>query len=42
VAETDDEAMSAARRAYRRWLQSINLLWRRREIIPPFDPIAAQ
>ena len=28
VAETDHEAMSTARRAYRIWLHSINLLWR--------------
>ena len=35
VADTDDEAMSVARRAYRRWFESINLLWRKYEVPSP-------
>src|SRR4051794_30436685 len=35
VAETDDEAMSVARRAYRRWFHSINLLWRKYDVPSP-------
>ena len=35
VAETDDEAMSVARRAYRRWFESINLLWRKYDVPSP-------
>ena len=39
VAETDDEAMSVARRAYRRWFQSINLLWRKYDVPSPLDGV---
>ena len=39
VAETDDEAMSVARRAYRLWFESINLLWRKYEVPSPLDGV---
>ena len=39
VAETDDEAMSVARRAYRRWFESINLLWRKYDVPSPLDGV---
>ena len=39
VAETDDEAMSVARRAYRRWFESINLLWRKYAVPSPLDGV---
>jgi alkanesulfonate monooxygenase SsuD/methylene tetrahydromethanopterin reductase-like flavin-dependent oxidoreductase (luciferase family) len=39
VAETDDEAMSVARRAYHRWFESINLLWRKYDVPSPLDGV---
>ena len=39
VAETDDEAMGVARRAYRRWFESINLLWRKYDVPSPLDGV---
>ena len=39
VADTDDEAMSVARRAYRRWFESINLLWRKYEAPSPLEAV---
>ena len=39
VAETDDEAMSVARRAYRPWFESINLLWRKYDVPSPLDGV---
>ena len=39
VAETDDEAMSVARRAYRPWFESLNLLWRKYDVPSPLDGV---
>jgi alkanesulfonate monooxygenase SsuD/methylene tetrahydromethanopterin reductase-like flavin-dependent oxidoreductase (luciferase family) len=35
LAETEQEAMSAARRAYRPWFQSLNHLWRKYDVPSP-------
>jgi alkanesulfonate monooxygenase SsuD/methylene tetrahydromethanopterin reductase-like flavin-dependent oxidoreductase (luciferase family) len=39
VAETDEEAMSVARRAYRPWFESLNLLWRKYDVPSPLDGV---
>jgi alkanesulfonate monooxygenase SsuD/methylene tetrahydromethanopterin reductase-like flavin-dependent oxidoreductase (luciferase family) len=39
VAETDDAAMRVARRAYRPWFESINLLWRKYDVPSPLDGV---
>jgi alkanesulfonate monooxygenase SsuD/methylene tetrahydromethanopterin reductase-like flavin-dependent oxidoreductase (luciferase family) len=39
VAETEDAAMATARRAYRPWFHSINLLWRKYEVPSPLDGV---
>jgi alkanesulfonate monooxygenase SsuD/methylene tetrahydromethanopterin reductase-like flavin-dependent oxidoreductase (luciferase family) len=39
VAESDDEAMSVARRAYRPWFNSLNLLWRKYDVPSPLDGV---
>jgi alkanesulfonate monooxygenase SsuD/methylene tetrahydromethanopterin reductase-like flavin-dependent oxidoreductase (luciferase family) len=39
VAETDEEAMSVARRAYRPWFHSLNLLWRKYDVPSPLDGV---
>ena len=39
VAETERQAMATARRAYRLWFDSINLLWRRYDVPSPLDGV---
>jgi alkanesulfonate monooxygenase SsuD/methylene tetrahydromethanopterin reductase-like flavin-dependent oxidoreductase (luciferase family) len=39
VAETEDEAMSTARRAYRPWFQNLNHLWRKYDVPSPLDGV---
>jgi alkanesulfonate monooxygenase SsuD/methylene tetrahydromethanopterin reductase-like flavin-dependent oxidoreductase (luciferase family) len=39
VAETEREAMATARRAYRLWFDSINLLWRKYDVPSPLDGV---
>ena len=39
LAETEQEAMSAARRAYRPWFQSLNHLWRKYDVPSPLDGV---
>jgi alkanesulfonate monooxygenase SsuD/methylene tetrahydromethanopterin reductase-like flavin-dependent oxidoreductase (luciferase family) len=39
LAETEDEAMRVARRAYRPWFQSLNLLWRKYGVPSPLDGV---
>jgi alkanesulfonate monooxygenase SsuD/methylene tetrahydromethanopterin reductase-like flavin-dependent oxidoreductase (luciferase family) len=36
IADTDEEAMKLARRAYARWFESFIFLWRLRGVTPPF------
>ena len=39
VAETERQAMATARRAYRLWFDSINLLWRKYDVPSPLDGV---
>lgn len=39
VAESQDEAMATARRAYRPWFRNINLLWRKYDVPSPLDGV---
>lgn len=39
VAETEDEAMTTARRAYRPWFQNLNHLWRKYDVPSPLDGV---
>jgi alkanesulfonate monooxygenase SsuD/methylene tetrahydromethanopterin reductase-like flavin-dependent oxidoreductase (luciferase family) len=39
VAETEDEAMRVARRAYRPWFESLNHLWRKYDVPSPLDGV---
>jgi alkanesulfonate monooxygenase SsuD/methylene tetrahydromethanopterin reductase-like flavin-dependent oxidoreductase (luciferase family) len=39
VAETEDEAMRVARRAYRIWFDSLNHLWRKYDVPSPLDGV---
>jgi alkanesulfonate monooxygenase SsuD/methylene tetrahydromethanopterin reductase-like flavin-dependent oxidoreductase (luciferase family) len=39
VAETENEAMHVARRAYRPWFHNLNLLWRKYDVPSPLDGV---
>jgi alkanesulfonate monooxygenase SsuD/methylene tetrahydromethanopterin reductase-like flavin-dependent oxidoreductase (luciferase family) len=39
LAETEDEAMDAARRAYRPWFHNLNHLWRKYDVPSPLDGV---
>jgi alkanesulfonate monooxygenase SsuD/methylene tetrahydromethanopterin reductase-like flavin-dependent oxidoreductase (luciferase family) len=39
VAESEDEAMATARRAYRPWFENLNHLWRKYDVPSPLDGV---